>query len=84
MSNENWKLENDLCRCCHTEGTFKSLRSADSTMDNDEVIYSDMLRTCFDIEVSFVCLDPCRSYNANKRKRLQLCHSNLPTVKLDR
>lgn len=56
MSTEDWKLERDLCRCCHSEGTFKSLSSTDYIMEKEEeiTVYSEMLRNCLNIEVSAV------------------------------
>lgn len=51
MSNESWKLESDLCRCCHSEGKFKNLSMPCKNSDFEE-IYSDMLKNCFDISVS--------------------------------
>ncbi|XP_052757182.1 zinc finger protein 39-like isoform X3 [Galleria mellonella] len=48
MSNETWKLEKDLCRCCHSEGSFKNLSE---TSDEGQEVYSDMLQFALDINV---------------------------------
>ncbi|XP_022125724.2 zinc finger protein 184 isoform X4 [Pieris rapae] len=45
-----WIIAKDLCRCCHAEGDFFNLATP-NTYNNREEIYSDMLRTCFDIEI---------------------------------
>uniref|UniRef100_A0A2A4K5N5 Protein krueppel n=1 Tax=Heliothis virescens TaxID=7102 RepID=A0A2A4K5N5_HELVI len=50
MSSESWKLEKDLCRCCHSEGTFQNLAEPRKHLDIDE-FYSDMLKECFDIDM---------------------------------
>ncbi|XP_026743994.1 zinc finger and SCAN domain-containing protein 31-like isoform X3 [Trichoplusia ni] len=50
MSNDSWKLESDLCRCCHSEGKFKNLSMPCKNSDFEE-IYSDMLKNCFDISL---------------------------------
>ncbi|XP_038221018.1 zinc finger protein 707-like isoform X4 [Zerene cesonia] len=76
---EIWKLEKNLCRCCHAEGTFDNLA-------NEKDIYSDMLRYCFDIDVTPVpgvlcaltyticphCILKLRDASAFK-KQVQLC-----------
>ncbi|CAG4958933.1 unnamed protein product [Colias eurytheme] len=76
---EIWKLEKDLCRCCHAEGNFDNLA-------NEQEIYSDMLRYCFDIDVTPVpgalcaityticpdCILKLRDASAFK-KQVQLC-----------
>lgn len=50
MSEEIWKLEKDLCRCCHAEGKFKNL--AEPCLDNNqEILYADMLKYCFNIDL---------------------------------
>ncbi|XP_049883285.1 zinc finger protein 668-like isoform X3 [Pectinophora gossypiella] len=41
-------INNGMCRCCASEGTFKDLKSAYQWM-GDEEVYSEMLRECFDI-----------------------------------
>ncbi|KOB67135.1 putative KRAB box and zinc finger C2H2 type domain containing protein, partial [Operophtera brumata] len=51
MSREECKLERDLCRCCHTEGAFVGLLSTGHTMKKEIEVYTDMLRTCLNIEV---------------------------------
>uniref|UniRef100_A0A2H1W4H9 SFRICE_022388 n=1 Tax=Spodoptera frugiperda TaxID=7108 RepID=A0A2H1W4H9_SPOFR len=51
MSLENWKLEKDLCRCCHNEGSFINLAGPFTTVGITET-YTDMLKECFDIELS--------------------------------
>lgn len=51
MSSGNWQLEKDLCRCCHSEGSFKNLAEPVRTTGLAE-IYADMLNECFDIDVS--------------------------------
>ncbi|XP_045530650.1 zinc finger protein 652-like isoform X6 [Pieris brassicae] len=45
-----WLIAKDLCRCCHAEGDFFNLATPNTFKDREE-IYSDMLRTCFDIEI---------------------------------
>ncbi|XP_047518312.1 zinc finger protein 652-like isoform X3 [Pieris napi] len=45
-----WMIAKDLCRCCHAEGDFFNLATPNTFKDREE-IYSDMLRTCFDIEI---------------------------------
>lgn len=51
METNAWKIEKDLCRCCHTEGSFKNLAEPCIEMGEEE-IYCDMLRDSFDIDVS--------------------------------
>ncbi|CAG9106467.1 unnamed protein product [Plutella xylostella] len=44
MTDVKWKIEKDLCRCCHSEGSFRNL---DAPFANDfglEEIYGKMLR----------------------------------------
>ncbi|CAK1554356.1 unnamed protein product [Leptosia nina] len=53
-----WKLEKDLCRCCHAEGKFTNLSKA--VMDQQD-IYCDMLSRCFDIDISPVPGDLCNA-----------------------
>ncbi|XP_063898984.1 myoneurin-like isoform X1 [Helicoverpa armigera] len=50
MSSESWKIEKDLCRCCHGEGSFQNLAEPRKHEDIDE-FYSDMLKECFDIDM---------------------------------
>ncbi|XP_050359636.1 myoneurin-like isoform X1 [Nymphalis io] len=58
MSVEIWNLEKDLCRCCHTEGSFDNLAEPKTYLEKVE-IYSDMLRDCFDIEIAPVPGELC-------------------------
>ncbi|XP_022819007.1 zinc finger protein 726-like isoform X2 [Spodoptera litura] len=51
MSLENWKLEKDLCRCCHNEGTFINLADPFTILGVTET-YTNMLKECFDIDLS--------------------------------
>ncbi|KAJ8705669.1 hypothetical protein PYW08_012715 [Mythimna loreyi] len=51
MSSESWKLEKDLCRCCHSEGSFKNLSEPAQSGGLVE-IYTDMLNECFDIDMA--------------------------------
>lgn len=48
-----FKLENGLCRCCHSEGFFKDLGACFS-FEGDDKIYADMLKDCFDLNVSIL------------------------------
>ncbi|KAL0808599.1 hypothetical protein ABMA28_013040 [Loxostege sticticalis] len=50
MSAESWKLENDLCRCCHSEGTHKNL--SEPCLEGEEEIYSTMLQETLDIRIA--------------------------------
>lgn len=52
MSTDYWKLEKDLCRCCHSEGSFKNLADSCCMDVQTEDTYSDMLRQSLDINVS--------------------------------
>ncbi|XP_048003773.1 uncharacterized protein LOC125240009 isoform X10 [Leguminivora glycinivorella] len=45
-----WKLEKDLCRCCHAEGSFKHLSDPCFLLGQEE-IYSVMLKDCLDIKI---------------------------------
>ncbi|XP_063390822.1 zinc finger protein 707-like isoform X10 [Cydia fagiglandana] len=45
-----WKLEKDLCRCCHAEGSFKHLSDPCFLLGQEE-IYSIMLQDCLDIKI---------------------------------
>lgn len=40
-----------ICRCCSNEGMFKDLKTQYKWMDQEEV-YSDILKECFNVEVS--------------------------------
>ncbi|KAM3957668.1 uncharacterized protein ACR2FA_008380 [Aphomia sociella] len=51
MSTETWKLEKDLCRCCHSEGSFRNLSESYTNEGQDEVI-SDMLQFSLDLNIS--------------------------------
>lgn len=53
MSCDEWKLEDDLCRCCHSEGSFKNLLKGHN-FGNEEEFYVDMLKYTLDIHVSYV------------------------------
>lgn len=44
-------INNGMCRCCASEGTFKDVTTRYQWMGEEEV-YADMLRECFDITVS--------------------------------
>lgn len=44
-------LESDLCRCCHSQGGFDNLAVPQSYLEEVE-IYSDMIKDCFNVEVS--------------------------------
>ncbi|XP_045781737.1 zinc finger protein 320-like isoform X1 [Maniola jurtina] len=50
MATKTWKIEKDLCRCCHAEGAFDNLAEPRTFLDKVEV-YSDMLRECLDIDI---------------------------------
>ncbi|XP_069363838.1 zinc finger and SCAN domain-containing protein 31-like isoform X34 [Maniola hyperantus] len=50
MATKTWKIEKDLCRCCHGEGAFNNLAEPRTFLDKVEV-YSDMLRECLDIDI---------------------------------
>ncbi|XP_063837106.1 zinc finger protein 418-like isoform X2 [Ostrinia nubilalis] len=50
MSGESWKLEQDLCRCCHSEGAHKNLSEA--CIDGEDEILSDMLHDTLDITIN--------------------------------
>lgn len=68
METNTWKIEKDLCRCCHTEGSFKNLAEPCTEMGEEE-IYCDMLRDSFDIDLTpvpgnlcaptFTICEPC-------------------------
>ncbi|XP_063543592.1 zinc finger protein 37-like isoform X5 [Cydia strobilella] len=45
-----WKLEKDLCRCCHAEGSFKHLSDPCFLLGQEE-IYSIMLQDCLDVKI---------------------------------
>ncbi|XP_063371159.1 zinc finger protein 667-like [Cydia amplana] len=45
-----WKIEKDLCRCCHAEGSFKHLSDPCFLLGQEE-IYSIMLQDCLDIKI---------------------------------
>lgn len=49
-------INSNMCRCCASEGTFKDVKTAYHWMGEQE-IYSDMLRDCFDVAVSFFILN---------------------------
>lgn len=53
MAAKTWKIEKDLCRCCHAEGAFDNLAEPRIFLEKEE-IYSDMLRECLDIDVSIL------------------------------
>ena len=53
MSSFTWKSEKDLCRCCHNEGSFKNMAEPFKFAAAEE-IYADMLKECFDIDVSTI------------------------------
>ncbi|KAM3957674.1 LOW QUALITY PROTEIN: uncharacterized protein ACR2FA_008387 [Aphomia sociella] len=44
-------INNGMCRCCASEGTFKNFSTTYHWM-GDEEIYADMLKECFDISLS--------------------------------
>ncbi|XP_050676713.1 zinc finger protein 808-like isoform X2 [Leptidea sinapis] len=48
--NEVWKIENDLCRCCHNEGKFVNLVEPRIYLNQKEV-YGEMLKDCFSIDI---------------------------------
>lgn len=48
---ETLSLESDLCRCCHSQGGFNNLAIPQNYLEEVE-IYSDMIKDCFNIEVS--------------------------------
>ncbi|CAG9574903.1 unnamed protein product [Danaus chrysippus] len=50
MSVEIWKIEKNLCRCCHSDGAFDNLAEPKQNLDQEE-IYSNMLKECFNIEI---------------------------------
>ncbi|XP_028163020.1 zinc finger protein 530-like isoform X8 [Ostrinia furnacalis] len=50
MSGESWKLEQNLCRCCHSEGAHKNLSEA--CIDGEDEILSDMLHDTLDITIN--------------------------------
>ncbi|XP_039762467.1 zinc finger and SCAN domain-containing protein 26-like isoform X18 [Pararge aegeria] len=50
MATKTWKIEKDLCRCCHAEGTFDNLAEPRTFLEKEEV-YSDMLRECLDLDI---------------------------------
>ncbi|XP_037299024.1 zinc finger and SCAN domain-containing protein 12-like isoform X1 [Manduca sexta] len=58
MSRDYWKLEEDLCRCCHSEGTFQNLAGA-YNFDDEEEIYFNMLRETFDLNITPVSGSLC-------------------------
>nr|XP_004926704.1 zinc finger protein 596 isoform X3 [Bombyx mori] len=51
MSEVVCKLEDDLCRCCHSEGAYKNLTGV-YNFGGIEEIYYDMLRDTFDINLN--------------------------------
>lgn len=51
------QLNNGMCRCCASEGTFKDVKNTYQWMGEEE-IYSEMLRECFDIAVSILLDNP--------------------------
>lgn len=44
-------MMNSMCRCCASEGVFKDVKTSYTWMGEEEV-YADMLRECFDVNVS--------------------------------
>ncbi|XP_023939895.1 zinc finger and SCAN domain-containing protein 16 isoform X6 [Bicyclus anynana] len=50
MAAKTWKIEKDLCRCCHAEGTFDNLAEPRTFLEKEEV-YTDMLRECLDVDI---------------------------------
>lgn len=46
-------VNHSMCRCCASEGAFKDVKSTYHWMGEEE-IYADMLRDCFDINVSLL------------------------------
>ncbi|XP_013134200.1 PREDICTED: GDNF-inducible zinc finger protein 1-like isoform X4 [Papilio polytes] len=50
---EIWKLEQQLCRCCHAEGAFENL-SKPRELNGITEIYSNMLKACFQIVIDSV------------------------------
>ncbi|KAM3957601.1 uncharacterized protein ACR2FA_008305 [Aphomia sociella] len=84
MAKETWKLEKDLCRCCHSEGSFRNLSECYSNEGQEEVL-SDMLQFSLDINISPVtgvlcfvtyticeeCIDRIRDATNFKRQVLQ-------------
>lgn len=51
MSLKTLKVEKDLCRCCHAEGKFQKLSEPYTHLGRLED-YSEMMRTCLDVDVS--------------------------------
>ncbi|XP_060809088.1 zinc finger protein ZFP2 isoform X4 [Amyelois transitella] len=45
------RINNGICRCCASEGTFKDLATTYHWMGEEE-IYAEMLKECFDIQLS--------------------------------
>ena len=46
-------LNNGICRCCASEGSFKDFLTSYHWMGEEEV-YADMLKDCFSISVSTI------------------------------
>lgn len=44
-----------ICRCCNSEGQYKNLKTKYKWL-GDEEIYGEMLKECFDIDVSLILL----------------------------
>ncbi|XP_048485818.1 myoneurin isoform X2 [Plutella xylostella] len=44
MTDVKWKIEKDLCRCCHSEGSFRNLDAPFANDFGEEEIYGKMLR----------------------------------------
>uniref|UniRef100_A0A1E1W112 Protein krueppel n=1 Tax=Pectinophora gossypiella TaxID=13191 RepID=A0A1E1W112_PECGO len=53
MTAAAWKPEKDICRCCHAEGSYHNLSEPRFVLGQTEV-YSDMLKSCFNVELSTV------------------------------
>ncbi|XP_059056436.1 zinc finger protein 431-like isoform X5 [Achroia grisella] len=84
MSEDSWKLEKDLCRCCHSEGAFKNL--SETCPDDGLEVYSDMLQFALNINMSPVagvlcfvtyticeqCIDRLRDA-VNFKRQVQQC-----------
>ncbi|KAL0808597.1 hypothetical protein ABMA28_013038 [Loxostege sticticalis] len=73
-------INNGMCRCCASEGTFKDVTTRYQWMGEEEV-YADMLRECFDITLTpsddgleagicEVCITQLRN-SANFKKQVQ-------------
>ncbi|RVE42466.1 hypothetical protein evm_012896 [Chilo suppressalis] len=73
-------LNNGMCRCCASEGSFRDISSKYVWMGEEE-IYAEMLRECFDINlvnaeshdggICEVCITQLRSA-ANFKKQVQI------------